>query len=374
MRTIRSAAFAVFAFIASFFTGPELSAAPTLSHGLSFAKPHATHSLASGGGLNQLTGQARTFYRRVFIKELLPRLVFNLFGRPDSIPLREGRTISWPTMGALEAGETLAEGGDGTEATLSLSSKTATLADYGKYHRFSSHVALNAPDPVLEELVVRLAKRASRDLDSVTRDVLKASSNIFRPSTYTLNSQITAADVLDATLIQKVVASFDANDVEPVTSFINPTGGIGTVTGEPSYVAFAHAHVINDLRKNAATNGFITVDKYQAGNVIFPGEAGKIGQVRFLNIGSQGAMTANIGASSLVDVYHTIVIGADAFGVVDLDNRPVEIMAVPPSQISHANPLGRRGSVGYVASHAAAILIDNAVAVLNTASSYGVNT
>ena len=158
------------------------------------------------------------------------------------------------------------------------------------------------------------------------------------------------------------------------SDLINPNGGSNTVTGEPAYVAFAHAHVVNDLRKNAGTNGFVTVDKYQAGNVIFPGEVGKIGQVRFINIGSQGAMTANIGASSLVDVYHTIVIGADAFGVVDLDNRPVEIMAVPPSQISHANPLGRRGSIGYVAAHAAAILIDNAVCVLNSASSYGVNT
>ena len=373
MRSIQSAVLAVLAFIASFFSGPDVFGVSTPEgRVIAFAKPHATHTLSNAG--NQLSGQARTYYRRVFIKELLPRLVFNLFGRPDSIPLREGRTISWTTMGALEAGETLTEGSDGSEATLSLGAKTATLADYGKYHRFSSHVALNAPDPVLEELVQRLAKRAARDLDTVTRDVLKASSNIFRPSTYTLNSQITASDVLDATMIQKAVATFNANDVEPITSFINPNGGSNTVTGEPAYVAFAHAHVVNDLRKNAGTNGFVTVDKYQAGNVIFPGEVGKIGQVRFINIGSQGAMTANIGASSLVDVYHTIVIGADAFGVVDLDNRPVEIMAVPPSQISHANPLGRRGSIGYVAAHAAAILIDNAVCVLNSASSYGVNT
>lgn len=328
------------------------------------------HSFASGSGLNQLSGQMRTYYRRLFIRELQPRLLFNLFGVADTVPLREGRTISWSTMAALEEGELLAEGSDGSEGSLSTGAITATLADYGKYHRFSSHVELNTVDPVLQTLFRRLAVRAARDLDKATRDVLCAHTNIIRPNDRATDGAVVAGDVLDTESIEQCEAGFDETDQVPITSMLSANPGSATLPGDPAYVALAHAHTISDLRKNS---DFVKVSKYATDNQVLPGEAGMLGNTRFLNCGSAGKVEADAGSSN-VDLYSTVVLAAEAFGVVDLAQRPVQTFVVPASQASHANPLGRRGSVGYTMEHAAAILQSAGVTVIRHSSSFGANT
>ena len=333
----------------------------------------AIHSLASGAGLNQLENQARTFYQRVFVRELNPRLLYNRFGMADTIPLREGRTISWPTMDPLEAGEALPEGGDGTEGDVTLGNITASLADYGKYHRYSNHVDLSAPDPVLTTLVRRLAVRAAKDIDAATRDVLAAVSNIIRPNDRAADVNVVAGDILDQESIQQAVSSFDENDVDPITGFLSANAGSSTVPGEPSFVAIVHAHTVKDLRENAPGNGFQSVDTYATGNNTLPGEVGKMDQVRFISAGSAGKVEANIGASSTVDVYTTVVMGADAYGVIDLAGRGVNVWAVAPTQLSHGNPLARRGSIGYTTEHAAAVLQSAGVIAIRHSSSKGTN-
>lgn len=344
------------------------------SFGLSTpARPLATHSLASGSGLNQLDNQQRTYYRRVFLRAANPRLVFNAYGVAGTIPLNEGRTISWGVMDPLQAGETLAEAGDGTAATLTLDTVEATLSDIGKYHQFSGHVETNAPDPVLRTLAERLGIRAARDLDAATRDVLAASTNAYYTSATAGDANITAADIFNAEALADAVAAMEAADVPYITQFLAPNGGAGTVPGDPAYVMFCHAHVVSDIRANADALGFEVVSKYAAGNAILPGEVGKIGNVRIVSAGSAGSFEADAGSGN-VDVYHSILVGAESYGVVDLGGRPVQFYAVPASTVNQGNPLGRRGTIGYVGSHAAAILDENGVAVIHSSSSYGANT
>ena len=328
------------------------------------------HSLAAGAGLNQLSGQMRTYYRRVFIRALNPRLLFNLFGVADTIPQREGRTISWSSMDDLEEGEQLAEGSDGSEGTLSTGAITATLADYGKYHRFSSHVELNAVDPVLVTLFQRMAVRAARDLDKATRDILGAHTQIIRPGSNAADGTVVAGDVFDMDMAERTEALFDETDQMPVMSMLSPNAGSATVPGDPAYVGLAHAHTVNDLRKNS---DFVKVSKYAQGNQTLPGEVGMLGNIRFCNVGSAGKINANAGSGN-VDIYETIILAADAYGVVDLGGRPVQTFVVPASQESHGNPLGRRGSVGYTVEHAAAIIQSAGVTVCRHASSFGANT
>jgi len=277
-------------------------------------------------------------------------------------------------MTNIGAGETLAEADDGTAGTLTTSAVTATLADYGKFFRMSSYFDTATPDPVLDTLVARMARRAARDLDAATRDVLNASSNIYRVGGVAADANIGSSDVIAKADIDTVVNSFEEADVEPVTDFLLPTGGVGTLPGEPAYIAVAHAHVINDLRKNASTVLWDDVSTYVQGNGILPGEAGKTGRLRWLNAGSAGVFAADTGGGAGTDVYSVQCFGADAFGVVDLAGRPAQIWAVPAGTASHGNPLGRRGSLGWTAEHAAAILTDAAVQIIHTASTFGDNT
>ena len=330
-------------------------------------KPGATHTVGAAG--NQLSGQNRTYYRRSFIAELVPRLLLARFGIPGTIPQNEGPTISWPNMNPLEEGETLTEGADGSEGTLTLGAITATLATVGKYHTFSEDVDIIAPDPVLEELFRRKARRAARDIEKITREVLTASTNITRPSTHVADATITATDVIDADTCERMVAAFVEADVDPVLDMLSPNGGSGTVPGPAAYIGHCHADVVYDLKK---ATGFVRVSDYAEGNDVLPGEVGMLDDIRWLNAGTDGDLTADAGVGN-VDVYHCPVFGADAYGTVDLAGRPAQMYVVPPSQVSHGNPLAQRGKIGYKLRHAAAILQTAAVGVINVAATRGSN-
>lgn len=333
----------------------------------------AVNQITTEGSGNQLSGQARTFYRRVFIDELTPKLTYNRFGMADHVPLREGRTIQWSTMGAVPDGEALLESAAGTAGAVTTGSISATLADYGKYFQFSSRVSMEAPDPVLETFVMRMAAKARRNLDSYTRDVLSASTNITYTGSNVADGTIGAGDIMDLASLKAVRNGFIEADVDPITSYLMPDGGSGTVPGEESHIAIAHAHVISDLRDNAAALGFTPVSNYQHANDIFEGEVGKTDGIRWINAGSAGKLVADAGSGN-VDVYHTHIFGADAFGVVDLDNRPANIWFVPHNEADSGNPLGRVGSVGWTAEHAAAITEPLALQVIHSSSSYGANS
>jgi N4-gp56 family major capsid protein len=276
-------------------------------------------------------------------------------------------------MGALQAGEELAEGSNGTAGTLTTSAITATLKDFGKYHDFSSHVQLNAPDPVLEELFSRLGQQAAEDADLATRDILAASTNIYRPSTHSADSTITASDVIDKDTITRALAGFDVNNQKPVTQMLDPNGGYLTTPGQAAFIGFAHSDVINDMEKTPATTEFVTVDRYASGNMILPGEVGKTGRVRWISVNGNGTLDADAGDSA-VDVYSSIIVAARSYGVVDLAGRPVQSHVALPQQVTTSNPLARAGTIGYTFEHAAAIHQTAGVAVLNTASGFGANT
>lgn len=326
----------------------------------------STQALAAGAGLNQLTGQMRTFYKRLFIENYVSNFVFGRFGSQENIPMRVGRTASWSTIDAFPVAAELAEGSDGTELDATTGALTAALKDFGSYLTYSSHLSLNAEDPVLAGFAREFGVQHARTMNAEVLAVLDAATNVSYADGAANDAALVVGNVLNAADVQAIVTDFEAADVPPLTTFVLPSGNVGTLPGEPAYIALVHPHSLFDIRSDPA---WISVAKYQS--FALPGEVGRTDNVRFINAGSVAPFVADAGAGT-VDVYHTILLGANGYGVADM-GRSVQLFASSPADVSQANPLGRRGTMGWTDEQASLIIKPAGVRKLHHAATRGAN-
>lgn len=325
----------------------------------------------TGSVENVLTGQARTFYARMFIDRLHANRGAAQFGQVDSLALRNGRTISWSTLAKLGRMQQIEEGLNPTASNTTTGSVTATLQDFSELVEFSSHVELNAEDPYLAELTVEMAEQFLQEQDITFLEELDTSTNIIRPNARANDAAVVAGDVIDADSIKLAVYNLRKNNVRPITGYINPTTGVSTVTGRPAYIGFVDALTSYDLE---AVTGFKSADTYRTGTDLYQGEIGMVNDVRFILTENTFLLTeADAGASSTVDVQHTPIFGTGAVGIARLGNRSLQFFARSAEQIDSGNPAGRKGSFSTVAEWKVKTLDASRVQKIHHSASQGAN-
>jgi N4-gp56 family major capsid protein len=94
------------------------------------------------------------------------------------------------------------------------------------------------------------------------------------------------------------------------------------------------------------------VSKYNGGQEIMNGEIGKLCGVRFIESSNVG--TVSNGADTPVMLHQTMIIGADAYGVVDIGGTSAPQMIIKGVESGGtADPLNQRSTVGWKALFAA---------------------
>ena len=79
--------------------------------------------------------------------------------------------------------------------------------------------------------------------------------------------------------------------------------------------------------------------------------------VRFYE-SSNGSIQSSLGLSG-ADVYQSILVGAEAYGVIDYEAVPPRTIVHPPGSSGIYDPLDQASSVGYKCAHAAVRLNEN---------------
>ena len=134
---------------------------------------------ASSG--NNLSAEMKTFYDMTLIDEASAQLVHDQFGQKRPIPKGGGKTIEFRKFSSLPKAMTaLTEGVTPDGKTLDVTSITATVAQYGDYITQSDVLELTALDNTILEATKLLGKQAGSTLDTVTRNVLNAGTNVIR--------------------------------------------------------------------------------------------------------------------------------------------------------------------------------------------------
>lgn len=298
--------------------------------------------------LSGLTPEMKTFYDMTLIDEAESNLVHDQFGQKRPIPKNGGKTIEFRKFASLAKALTpLTEGVTPDGKSLTVSTITATVAQYGDYITQSDVLELTALDNTILEATKLLGRQAGATLDTVVRNVLQAGTNVtYCPKVAAGGTETAVASRanLDATaqltvkVIQQVVAKLRAQNAP-------------TINGK--YVAIVHPYVAYDIMRDPE---WIDAHKYAQPTNLYQGEIGEIAGVRFVQT-TEAKIYTGEGCPSGLAVFGTLIFGDGAYGVTEVTGGGLQTIVKQKGSAGTADPLDQRSSVGWKAIKTAELLI-----------------
>lgn len=280
--------------------------------------------------IGTVTAENKVFYEKALLRRLTPELVYTRYGQKKSAPKNEGTTVNFRRFNAVDPKTAaLTEGVTPDGSTLSVSTVTATVSQYGDFVRITDLLDLTGIDPTLTEMAQVMGESAGLTVDTVVRDVVLSGTNVQYAGGRNERAEVTAGDVLTADEVRKAVRCLRKNNAKPLE------GGffIGIVDPETAY----------DLMADPLWQD---VSKYNGGQAIMAGEIGKLCGVRFV----ESTNTKTVAGAAEMPVHQTMIIGADAYGVVDIGGTSApEIIIKGTESGGTADPLNQRSTVGWKA-------------------------
>jgi N4-gp56 family major capsid protein len=292
------------------------------------------------------------FYDKTLLYRAVAYFVHTKFAQVRDIPRKGGtNTIKFRRYGNLSAATTaLSEGVTPSGSSLSVTDITATVAQYGDYITITDVIDYESKDPVLIEAAEILGDQMGDTVDQLTRDVLAAGTVV----TYVGQSSrgaITTSNLITATEVRKAVRTLKNAKAKRVTRMINASTGIATEPVSAAYIGLIHPDTTYDLQDET---GWVPVEKYSSAMNVMENEVGKLNDVRFIESTNCKVFTGE-GASS-IDVYATLIMGMDAYGITRISGEAVKNIVKPLG--AGEDPLDQRATSGWKITFVAKILND----------------
>lgn len=289
-------------------------------------------------GTATLSAENKEFYDKNLIRLAKPNLIHDQFGQKRPIPKRGGKKIEFRQFASLPKATTpITEGVTPDGKNLEVTAIEAEVSQYGDYVVMSDVLDLTAIDPVVVEATEVIGNQAGLTLDTITRNILHSGTNVYYcpkkdGSAVTTRAGLDTTCTLTVDVIKRVAAKLKAANAPKI---------------DGSYVGIIHPYVAYDLMADPA---WIDVHKYSDATKIFEGEIGKIGGVRFVETSEAKIFDGS--------VFGTLILGANAYGVTDIEGGGLQTIVKQLGSAGTADPLNQRSSVGWKAIKTAEILID----------------
>lgn len=372
----------------------------------------------SGEGQEISSVEMQTYYDTELIRNAEPLLIHDRFGQKRCIPKNGGRTIEFRRLNPFpKATQALTEGVTPDGKKLDWSKLTATVNQYGDYVTVSDMLDLTAVDNNILEATVILGDQAGRTLDTVTREVINSGTNVQYAEgkikerhkltfehTMTVAAVKKAVNTLKKGLAKKINGSYIAiihsdvaydlmNDSEwQSVKEYNPQdwyeGEIGRIFGcrfiETTEAKIFKGEDLSEYRRELmigeGSTGTETIpideditetdaEKLVGRKVIIGGKcytvtaASAFDKTMTLDraISTSDAYYGEIiypgeGGSGGIGVYSTLFIGADAYGVTEVEGGGLKTIIKQLGSAGSGDPLDQRATVGWKAVKTAAIL------------------
>lgn len=305
----------------------------------------------------ELSDEMKTFYSDYLIDMAEPELVHDQFGQKRPIPANNGKIIEFRKYAPLAKATTaLTEGVTPAGQKLSVSTVTATVAQYGGYIELSDVLLLAAIDNNLVEATKLIGGQAGRTLDTITREVLAAGTNVI---------YATAADGTAATARSGLAVGVNVLKVSDVRRAVRQLKLMNTPRINGYYVGIIHPDCAYDLMSDPEWQ---YPHQYVDTENIYAGELGKIAGVRFVET-SEAKVFSKAGASN-ANVYGTLIVGADAYGVTEITGGGLKHIIKQLGSAGTGDPLDQRATVGWKATKTAEILVNEYMVRIESASSF----
>ena len=285
----------------------------------------------------------KTFYDRKLLDTAKTRFVHANFGQKRSIPRNNGKRVEFrkynlftPDTGAL----TLVEGVTPTGQNLSQSKVEAEVKQYGAYVEISDLLEMTSYDPVIADSAELLGEQLGTVIEWVTRDAMCETTNVQYAGGAASRVALTASDKLTVAEIRKAVRTLKKNKARP---FVTAMDGSAR---KPHFICICSPDATYDLQNDALWQD---VSKYSNAEQIYAGEIGRLFGVVFVETteGKVSLHTESTPLNSTYDLHHSIIFGADAYGVIDVAGSGVlQTIIKPRGSAGTADPLDQRSTVG----------------------------
>lgn len=295
------------------------------------------------------------FYDRTLLMRAVAYFVHTKFAQVRDIPRNGGtNTIKFRRYGNLSAATTaLTEGVTPSGSALSITDITASVSQYGDYITISDVIDYESKDPVLTEAAEILGDQMGDTLDQLTRDVLAAGTVVTYVGQST-RSAITTTDLITATEVRKAVRTLKNANARRITKMINASTGVATEPVSAAYIGICHPDTTYDLQDET---GWVPVEKYSSSMKVMENEVGKLNDVRFIET-TNAKVFSGAGVGS-IDVYATVILGANAYGITRISGEAMKNIIKPLGSAGTADPLDQRATSGWKGTFVAKILNDN---------------
>ena len=373
-------------------------------------------NVTTGDGMS---AEMKTFYSDYLIDLAEPELVHDQFGQKHPIPKNGGKVIEFRQYDPLPEQTTpLVEGVTPDGQSLTVKTITSEVKQYGGYVTLSDMLMMTAIDNNLVQATKLIASQAGRTLDTITREIINAGTVVqfsqgqvdSRDELYYTSEDDNCNLTVDA--IKRAVRFLETQDAPQINGYyvgiIHPYSkydlmkdpdwktpheyvdtenvyqneigelyGVRFVQSSRAKV-FAGADLASDSRTLTVNGSGVSATRtvpFDGGTVEASALVG-----RMVNIGgtvtkvtanttSQLTVADNVtaadntviypgeGGKDGADVYSTLVLGDDAYGVTEITGGGLQHIVKQLGSAGSGDPLNQRATVGWKATKTAEILV-----------------
>lgn len=318
----------------------------------------------SSGTAGVIQPAIQAFYDRNLLSRAVPADVHGRFGQIRPVAKRSGNQIKFRRYENLPYATTaLSEGVTPSGSSIVTTDVTATLAQYGDFVTVTDMVDLTVQDPVLTEVGMVLGDQAGPTIDIVRRDVLVAGTNVVYSNGAARNTLNT---VLSSVALRTAIRALNRQNAKRINPIMPAGQGENTAGIRASYIGIVHPDTEAQLE---SIPGYTPITEYSSAMQVMPDEIGAYRDIRFVRstnakvfadsgaaVGTDGMISTS---ASNNDVYATLIIAKEAYGICPLDGAAMQNIIKPLGSAGAADPLDQRATSGWKAITTTQILNQN---------------
>lgn len=311
---------------------------------LQFPDPTPLNATTSATTGNDLSPQNnKVYYDKNLIRLAGPNLIHDQFAKKVTIPKNHGTKMEFRGFEPLAKSLTpLTEGVTPEGGKLDMFTVTATLKQYGYYIALTDLLEMTAIDNNVLEAQEMLGDQAGRTLDTITREVINAGTNVqYAEGQVSSRSALTQNMKLTVKAIKMAVRTLKKQNTPRING---------------KYMGIIGPDLAYDLSED---DEYKDLFKYTDNSSFKNGYLFDLAGVEFYE-SSEAKIWASAGAtgsdSKAGDVGSALIIGKDAYAVTDLAGEGMEAIIKQLGSAGTADALNQRSTVGWKALKAAVIL------------------
>ncbi len=277
------------------------------------------------------------YYEKKVLEYLKENLVALRYGQRFRLPPNSGRTAVWTRFQPIPKVTTpITDQPTPTEgASMTTQQVQATIEEYGNYIDLDEFTDITSFVPLLDQATDLLSYNAQQSLDAVAMNELTSGTNVVYAGGVTQRVDLVGKP-LTKTEIRKAVNLLQRNNIPPF-----PDG---------YYVCLIHPDKTLDL----FTDQELIQLSFTKREAVEKGFIGEFAGVKFV-VSTTLPIVPNGNTTTPDDVYLTVVLGQNAYGVVDLDGTTFKM------EYTNVDKLGRVKTIGWKAYFAVKRLYEPAI-------------